>query len=168
MPKGARAKEVTEVQLLLAMVLTSATFAPAATVPMTMVAIPCGGSNLSPQLAWHDVPPATRSFALIVHDPDAPHEGGFYHWVAYNLAPDQRDIAAGSQAPELQTGLNGTGSTGYFGPCPPPGRVHHYHFMLYALDTRIESAQPLDATALQARLRSHILAQAEVVGLFER
>jgi Raf kinase inhibitor-like YbhB/YbcL family protein len=156
------------VLLLLAVILTSATFAPGGTVPTSMVAVPCGGSNVSPQLAWRGVPPATRSFALIVHDPDAPHEGGFYHWVAYNLAPDQREIAAGSQASELQTGLNGTGSTGYFGPCPPPGKVHHYHVTLYALDTRIESAQPLDATQLQLEMRGHILAQAEVVGLFAR
>jgi Raf kinase inhibitor-like YbhB/YbcL family protein len=156
------------VLLLLALILTSATFAPGGTVPTSMVAVPCGGSNVSPQLAWRGVPPATRSFALIVHDPDAPHEGGFYHWVAYNLAPDQREIAAGSQASELQTGLNGTGSTGYFGPCPPPGKVHHYHVTLYALDTRIESAQPLDATQLQLEMRGHILAQAEVVGLFAR
>jgi Raf kinase inhibitor-like YbhB/YbcL family protein len=162
------AKEVTEVELLLALVLTSATFTPGTTVPATMVARPCGGSNISPQLAWHDAPPATRSFALIVHDPDAPHQDGFYHWVAYNLAPDQRDIAAGSQAPALQTGLNGTGSTGYFGPCPPPGKVHHYHITLYALDTRIESTQPLDAAQLQLRMRGHILAQVELVGLFER
>jgi Raf kinase inhibitor-like YbhB/YbcL family protein len=156
------------VLLLLALILTSATFAPGGTVPTSMVAVPCGGSNFSPQLAWRGVPPATRSFALIVHDPDAPHEGGFYHWVAYNLAPDQREIAAGSQASELQTGLNGTGSTGYFGPCPPPGKVHHYHVTLYALDTRIESAQPLDATQLQLEMRGHILAHAEVVGLFAR
>ncbi len=155
-------------QLLLALVLTSATFAPGTTVPTTMVAIPCGGSNVSPQLAWHDVPPATRSFALIVHDPDAPHVDGFYHWVAYNLAPDERSVTAGSQLPVLQSGRNGTGSAGYFGPCPPPGKVHHYHFTLYALDARIDSAQPLDASQLQAQMRGHILAQTELIGLFQR
>ena len=154
--------------LLLALVLVSATFQAGQTVPTSMAAVQCGGSNVSPQLAWHGVPRETRSFALIVHDPDAPHAGGFYHWVAYDLAPQDRSIAAGSQDPALRTGQNGTGSTGYFGPCPPPGKVHHYHFTLYALDTRIESAQPLDAVQLQLRMRGHILAQTELVGLFAR
>jgi Raf kinase inhibitor-like YbhB/YbcL family protein len=154
--------------MLLALVLTSTTFAPGSTVPTTMVAIPCGGSNISPQLAWGDVPPATRSFALIVHDPDAPHAGGFYHWVAYNLAPDLRSVTAGSPLPALQSGRNGTGAVGYFGPCPPPGKVHHYHVTLYALDTVIDSAQPLDAAELQARMQGHILAQAELIGLYAR
>jgi Raf kinase inhibitor-like YbhB/YbcL family protein len=154
--------------MLLALVLTSATFVPGATVPATMVAIPCGGSNISPQLTWRDVPPATRSFALIVHDPDAPHVDGFYHWVAYNLAPDLRSVPAGSQLPALQSGRNGTGSAGYFGPCPPPGNVHHYHFTLYALDTLIDAAQPLDAAQLQARMQGHIVAQAELIGLYAR
>lgn len=154
--------------LLLTMILTSTTFAAGATVPTSMVAIPCGGSNVSPQLAWRDAPPATVSFALIVHDPDAPHPGGFYHWVAYNFAPDDRSIAAGSQIPVVKTGLNGTGSTGYFGPCPPPGKVHHYHFTLYALDTRIDAAQPLDAAQLLDRMHGHILAQTELLGLYQR
>ncbi len=154
--------------LLLNMVLLSTTFQPGQSVPLTMVATPCGGSNVSPQLAWHDVPPATRSFAIIVHDPDAPHAGGFYHWVVYNLAPDDRGIAAGAAIPAPQSGLNGTGSAGYFGPCPPPGKVHHYHFTLYALDARIDSAQPLDASQLQAQMRGHILAQTELIGLYQR
>jgi len=156
------------VHLLLTMILTSTTFQPGQTVPISMVATRCGGSNLSPQLAWRGVPAATRTFALIVHDPDAPHPGGFYHWVAYNLASNERTMKPGSQLPALQSGLNGTGAAGYFGPCPPPGKLHHYHFTLYALDTRIDAAKPLDALELQARMRGHILAQAELIGLYQR
>jgi Raf kinase inhibitor-like YbhB/YbcL family protein len=148
------------VSLLLTLVLTTTTFAAGATVPTSMVAAPCGGSNVSPQLAWSGVPRGTRSFALILHDPDAPHPGGFYHWVAYGFGP-------GDRVP-TDTGLNDTGSTGYFGPCPPPGRLHHYVFTLYALDTEIKSAQPLTATQLLDRIRGHILARATLIGTLER
>jgi Raf kinase inhibitor-like YbhB/YbcL family protein len=133
-----------------------------------MIAMPCGGSNISPQLAWSGVPNGTRSLALILHDPDAPHTGGFYHWVFFNLAPDVHGVAAGSQLPALQSGVNGTGAAGYFGPCPPPGKLHHYNFTLYALDTRIDTSAPLDAAGLVAKMHGHILAQATLTGTLKR
>jgi Raf kinase inhibitor-like YbhB/YbcL family protein len=154
--------------LLAAMVLLSQTFTSGSTVPQSMVATPCGGSNVSPQLHWSGVPAGARSLALILHDPDAPHPGGFYHWVFFNLAPDVRSIDAGSQLPALQSGLNGTGNAGYFGPCPPPGKLHHYNFTLYALDTKLDASKPLDAAGLQDRMRGHILAQATLTGTLER
>lgn len=146
--------------LLLTLVLTSTTFAAGATVPASMIATPCGGSNISPHLAWSGVPNGTRSLALILHDPDAPHSGGFYHWVAYGFGPSDRV--------PTDVGSNDTGSTGYFGPCPPPGKLHHYVFTLYALDTPVKSAQPLTATQLLQRMHGHILAQTTLTATLER
>ncbi|HEY5341022.1 MAG TPA: YbhB/YbcL family Raf kinase inhibitor-like protein [Candidatus Aquilonibacter sp.] len=153
-------------QLVLALLLTSATFASGTVVPRTMVAHECGGANVSPALAWRAVPPGTRSFALIVHDPDAPTPGGFYHWVVYDIPASTRGLSPRTLPPG-RSGRNGTGSVGYFGPCPPPGKVHHYHVTLYALDVRaIATAHPMTATELLARLRGHVLARASVIGLW--
>lgn len=155
--------------LLLALVLTSTTFASGATVPASMIALPCGGQNRSPQLAWSGIPSGTRSLALVLHDPDAPGSGGFYHWVLYDLGANDREIARAYQAPGNRTGRNDTGSVGYFGPCPPPGKLHHYDFTLYALDiANLNPAQPLTAPELLERMRGHILAQATLTATLER
>ncbi len=156
--------------LLLGLVLTTTTFVAGATVPKSMIANPCGGANVSPQLHWSNVPAGTRSFALILHDPDAPHPGGFYHWVFYNLAAGVRSLDAGAQLTASQSGINGTGSAGYYGPCPPPGKLHHYNFTLYALATPIEldGGAPLDEAALRERMRGKILAQTTLTGTLER
>ena len=153
--------------LLLALTLASSTFLAGTTVPRSMVATPCGGSNVSPQLSWSAVPAGTRSLALIVHDPDAPG-AGFDHWVAYDLLPYPSHLDAGARLGQEQSGRNGTGALGYFGPCPPAGKVHHYHFLFYALDTMIHAAQPLSATELRERMRGHVLARTELLGRFER
>lgn len=155
--------------LLFALVLTSTTFAAGATVPNSMVAIPCGGANRSPELQWKGEPPGTRSFALILHDPDAPHAGGFYHWVLYDLPRSTHRIAPEAQFAADQTGRNDSSTLGYFGPCPPPGKLHHYVFTLYALDVdRLSPSQPLTAADLLVRMRGHILAEATDVATLER
>jgi phosphatidylethanolamine-binding protein (PEBP) family uncharacterized protein len=141
---------------LLALVLTTTSFAPGGTLPMTMVATPCGGQNVPPALQWNDPPKGVRGWAVIVHDTDAPKSGGFYHWLAYGIWG------------HLQNGRNDAGTIGYIGPCPPPGIAHHYHFTLYALDTLVVSEQPLTAPQLIARMHGHILAQAELVGTFAK
>jgi len=155
------------VNLVLAVLLLSATFRNGGALPLAAAAIPCGGENRSPELHWNDLPAATRSLALIVHDTDAPRAGGFYHWVAYNLSPAMRSFPPAAVIAPESSGRNDAGSLGYFGPCPPPGKPHHYHFTLYALDiARIDAAQPLSASELLARMRGHILAQSALVGLF--
>ena len=146
--------------LLFALQLVSSTFGPNATVPTTMVAKDCGGQNISPQLHWTGAPKGTKSFALIVHDPDAPHPGGFYHWVVQTIPANVSTIDAGT-----------TRFSGYYGPCPPAGKVHHYHFTIYALDEIIDDSSSLDtqaqAQALQDRIKGHILAQTTLTGLYE-
>ncbi|MGB6985761.1 MAG: YbhB/YbcL family Raf kinase inhibitor-like protein [Candidatus Aquilonibacter sp.] len=156
--------------LLLALVLTSTTFAAGTTVPKSMVAIPCDGENHSPALQWKGEPSGTRSFALILHDPDAPHAGGFYHWVLYNLPRDTHGIVRDAQLAANQTGRNDSSTTlGYFGPCPPPGKLHHYVLTLYALDIdNLNAAQPLSAGDLLDRMHGHILAIATVTATLER
>jgi phosphatidylethanolamine-binding protein (PEBP) family uncharacterized protein len=139
----------------LAMTLLSGTFQPNATVPLTMVAKDCGGSNVSPELHWSGVPAGTKSLALIVHDPDAPVPGGFYHWALYDLTPGLTHFAAGIER-------------GYYGPCPPAGKVHHYHFTLYALDVEnVGAAGKLDAKQLLAKIQGHVIAQTTLTGLYQ-
>jgi hypothetical protein len=137
----------------LAFVLMSADFTNNARIPQWAAGgrPSCPGSNRSPELHWTNPPPGTRSLALIVFDPDAPH--GFYHWVLYDLAPTTRELPTGAHV------------LGYNGPCPPPGPPHHYVFTLYALDAATLT-QGLDGPSLLARMRGHILATAQLVGMY--
>lgn len=151
-------------------VLASATFAPNRTMPVSAVYSGCGGANRAPELHWSGAPAGTKSFALIVHDPDAPHPGGWYHWVLYNLPPGTRELQGGrtqrsNAAPGA--GANDFKDDAYDGPCPPPGKAHHYVFSLYALDRQITGTH-LDAPALQKAMRGHILARAQLTGLYGR
>ncbi len=124
----------------------------------------CQGAGISPALHLGEFPSQTKSLAIIVHDPDAPREGGFTHWVAFNIDPTQdipQNFKGGVQ------GLNGSGKAGYTGPCPPSG-VHHYHFMVYALDTRLSLGENTDKAELEKAIKGHILAQGELVGLYSK
>src|SRR6266545_4204456 len=96
----------------------------------------CDGEDLSPPLSWTNLPEETRSLALIVDDPDAPR-GVFTHWVAWGLDPAAGELGEGEAAPD--EGRNDFRTTGYRGPCPPPGHGRHrYVFQLYALDAELE------------------------------
>ncbi len=143
------------IHLFFAITLASTTFHSQATVPSSMVARDCGGANQSPELHWTGVPRGTKSLALVVHDPDAPVPGGFYHWVRYDLPPSLTHLRAGDDR-------------GYHGMCPPAGKVHHYRFTLYAIDETIGAAGTLDARQLLARIRGHVVAQTTLTGLYRR
>lgn len=129
------------------------------------------GANLSPPLKWVGAPEDTKSFALIVEDPDAPR-GMFRHWAVYDIAADKAglDEGAGRRSAALHQGANDFGNSGYDGPQPPRGHgLHHYHFHLAALDVDHLNVEPRDrADAVWAAARPHILAEAELVGVFER
>jgi Raf kinase inhibitor-like YbhB/YbcL family protein len=124
----------------------------------------CDGKEVSPPLNISNIPANTKSLAIILHDPDAPMQGGFTHWVVWNIAPDgniPEDFKGADQ------GLNGTGQAGYKGMCPPSG-THHYHFKIYALDTKLDLDKKTDKAALEKSMQGHILADADFVGLYKK
>lgn len=128
----------------------------------------CDGDQMIPPLSISGVPDETKSLALIVHDPDAPVSGGFTHWTVWNIDPAMSDILEG-QAPSGATeGVNGSGKNGYTGPCPPSG-IHHYQFILYALDTKLNLLPASAGKAeLEQAMQGHILEQTMLVGLYQR
>lgn len=149
--------------------LTSPAIAPAAMIPAVYA---CTGSDKSPALSWSNAPQATKSFALIVEDSDAPG-GTFIHWVAYNVSAQTTSLPAGvPKTAEIagggKNGINSFGHIGYNGPCPPPGKMHHCHFRLFALDSTLNPRDNADAAAVKSAMQGHVLATAELVGTFER
>lgn len=135
----------------------------------------CDGENVSPALAWCDGPANCRSFALIVDDPDAPDPAAprmtWVHWVLYNIPATADGLAEAATSAALPPGtLEGSNDwqrTGYGGPCPPIGR-HRYFHKLYALDVVLPKLGKPDKATLEAAMRGHILAQAELVGTYQR
>jgi Raf kinase inhibitor-like YbhB/YbcL family protein len=146
--------------------LTSPAFLPDAAIPTPYT---CQGQNISPALRWGEPPADTRSFVLIVDDPDAPGKP-FTHWVLYDLPPDLRQLPE-SVPPNpilLMGGVHGKNDFdryGYGGPCPPSG-THRYVFKLYALDTLLDLAPGVSKTEVIAAMKGHILAGAELVGRY--
>jgi Raf kinase inhibitor-like YbhB/YbcL family protein len=135
----------------------------------------CDGEDISPPLAWRELPPGCRSLALIVDDPDAPDPEAprmvWVHWILYNLPPDATGLDAAITADALPEsageGINDWKRTGYGGPCPPIGR-HRYFFKLYALDTVLADLDQPDKSQLEDVMRDHILASAELIGTYQR
>jgi len=133
----------------------------------------CEGQDISPPLAWADVPPNAKSLALIVDDPDAPDPAApkmtWVHWVLYNIAPGAGSLPEGAkQLPQgaLQ-GLNDWKRTGYGGPCPPIGR-HRYFFKVYALDAVLPNLGQLSKDELEASMKPHVITRAELIGTYQK
>jgi Raf kinase inhibitor-like YbhB/YbcL family protein len=135
----------------------------------------CEGTDTSPPLSWSGAPPATRSYALIVDDPDAPDPRAprmtWVHWVVYNIPAATHALPAGGASQGLpdgaRQGSNDWKRAGYGGPCPPTGR-HRYFHRLYALDTVLpELGQPTKAHLLQA-MQGHVLAETQLVGTYQK
>lgn len=131
----------------------------------------CTGASTTPGVAWKNPPNGTKSFVLILDDPDAP-SGTFTHWLLYNIPPGERSIDPDQPNGKVlsdgaQIGTNTAGSRGYYPPCPPPGTTHRYIFRLYAVDMTI--AQPTaDRASIDWALAGHILGEANVVTTFGR
>ncbi|MBZ5586520.1 MAG: YbhB/YbcL family Raf kinase inhibitor-like protein [Acidobacteriia bacterium] len=130
----------------------------------------CTGADVSPTLEWSGEPPETRSFTLVVDDPDAP-AGTWTHWLLYDIAPKVHSLAQGYKPGNLGlSGANDFGRQGYGGPCPPKGHgPHRYFFKLYALDVQtLGLPAGVKTTELHPALKSHVLAEAQYMGRFER
>jgi len=149
--------------------LKSTSFTPGGFIPKRYT---CEAADVSPALTWTDPPPGTQSFALIEDDPDAP-SGTFVHWLAYDLPVGYRRLpealSGNTQMPDgMRQGTNDFSRTGYSGPCPPPGKPHRYFIRLYALDTILNLRPGARRKELDAAMQGHILAQAELMGRFQR
>lgn len=130
----------------------------------------CDGADVSPPLAWRDVPAGTRSFALVIEDPDAPR-GTFRHWAIYDIPASAHGLPEGVKPDALgvrQTKNDG-GSVGYRGPCPPPGKIHHYHFRLFALPVdHLAVAPGADVKAVADAAHVRALAEADLTPIYSR
>ncbi|MBV6507196.1 MAG: hypothetical protein JJLCMIEE_00237 [Acidimicrobiales bacterium] len=147
------------------LVLTSAAFGEGEAIPARYG---CDGDDISPQLLWSGVPEDAAELALVMDDPDAP-EPPFVHWVAYGLAPSMLELIEEQEADGFVYGTNSAGSTGYLGPCPPPGDgEHRYVFTLYALDEEASLGPGASAEELRSAMEGHILEEATLSGLYER
>ncbi len=130
------------------------------------------GDNISPAIAWSDIPHGTRSVALICEDPDAPG-GMFVHWVIFNVDPEQTGLPRGVPAsPKLADGSlqgkNDFGKIGYGGPAPPAGPAHRYFFRIYALDTMLDLKPGATRDALLGAMEDHVLAEGDIMGRYGR
>lgn len=135
----------------------------------------CHGGNISPALLWSHPPAGTRSFAVLMLDPDAPG-GGWWHWAVFDIPASVTSLRAGAGDPArhlLPAGAievrNDFGSSGYGGPCPPPGPPHHYRLMLYALRlAKLGLGANASAAQVAARARANALGATEIVGIYGR
>jgi Raf kinase inhibitor-like YbhB/YbcL family protein len=130
----------------------------------------CDGKDLSPALKWAGEPLETKSFALIMDDPDAPG-GNWNHWLVWDIPSHIHSLPEGNgQASSGKSGTNDFGRRGYGGPCPPIGRgAHRYFFRLFALDvSALGLSQGAKRSALDKALRKHTIAETSYVGSYER
>lgn len=129
------------------------------------------GDNLSPPLEWRDAPSGTKSFVLVMEDPDAPN-GTFHHWALYNIDAGEKRLAEGigRSTANLGTGVNDFGHSRYDGPQPPRGHgIHHYHFKLVALDVDgLNKSAKASVNEVWSAAKKHVLGEAEMVGTYER
>lgn len=145
------------------MELSTPAFAPGARIPARYT---CEGEDVSPALSWTAPPAGTRSLALIVEDPDAPGRT-FTHWLAWGIDPGCAGLGEGERAP--REGRNDFGAPGYRGPCPPVGHgPHRYVFRLLALDAELDLPPGASRGQVERALAGHVLAEAELVGIYER
>jgi Raf kinase inhibitor-like YbhB/YbcL family protein len=149
--------------------LTSTAFAHGDAIPAKHTGT---GPDVSPALAWTNVPDGTTCFALICDDPDAPL-GIWVHWVLYDIPAHVRELREGLPKSEIvlesaKHGRNDFGKIGYGGPMPPPGKLHHYFFRLYALDGPTDLRPGATRAQVLKVTKSHVLAEAELMGTFQR
>ena len=155
----------------MSLTITSTAFVNDGAIPVLYT---CEGKDISPPLAWSGAPPNTKSFALIVDDPDAPDPAApkmtWVHWVLYDLPASASGLPEAVKTPALpegaREGTNDWSRTRYGGPCPPVGR-HRYFHKLYALDTMLQGLGRPNKATVEKAMQGHIVARAELVGTYE-
>lgn len=156
--------------------VASSAFEHHGTVPLTNTAY---GDNTAPQITWSNLPEGTVQLALVMDDPVAPTPEPFVHWVAYNIPADAAELPAGltkeaavSGVDGLEgmiNGVNGIRQTGYFGPRPPvDGKLHAYHFRIYALDAALALPEGLNKQQLLEAIDGHVLGTGMLMGHYEQ
>jgi Raf kinase inhibitor-like YbhB/YbcL family protein len=137
----------------------------------------CDGGNISPQLAWRDIPAGTKSFAITAYDPDAPTGSGWWHWIAFNIPAEVHELPSGAGDPTSALAPAGMiqhrtdyGTPGFGGACPPKGdKAHRYQFKVFALDVeRLDIAPESSAALVGFMLNDHKLGVAELEALYQR
>lgn len=126
----------------------------------------CDGGDSNPPLVIGNTPPATRSLAIIMDDPDAPM-GTWVHWVAWNIPAQTREISEAGPPSGAFLGMNSWKRNSYGGPCPPSG-LHRYYFRIYALDTLLHLNSSSTKGGLEQAMQGHILAKGELMGTYKR
>lgn len=130
----------------------------------------CAGGNVSPDLAWINAPKNAKSFALICHDPDAPKENGWYHWLVVNIPVSATSIKQRGKIENSLETITDFDTAGFGGACPPVGHgIHHYNFTIYALDTeKLDVTKDTKPKEVEKLVLSHAIAKSTITGLFER
>lgn len=144
------------------MKLTSPAFTEGATIPKQYT---CDGGDVIPPLTFADVPPETKTLALVVDDPDAP-VGTWDHWVVWNIPATVRGVAEG-QTPDGVVGRNSWKKNAWGGPCPPD-REHRYFFKLYALDAELALTRDAMKADLEKAMGAHVIARTELMARYDR
>lgn len=147
--------------------LTSSAFKEGGIIPSLYT---CEGKNINPPLEISGTPSGAKSLVLIMDDPDVPKtlrpDGMFDHWIIFNIPPTTKKIIENSIPPGIQ-GKNTKGQNQYFGPCPPD-KQHRYFFKLYALDKLLDLPAGSTKKELEKAMDKHILAQSQLMGLYEK
>ena len=159
--------DIADGQKAASITISSSNFADGDRIPKKFT---CDGDGLSPDIKLPLQPAGTKGFALVMDDPDA---GGFVHWLVYNIPTSTRDISEGAssrlQLPAgSEEGTNSLNKVGYFGPCPPNSKPHHYIFRLYALDVDLDLPAGQTKKQLAAAVEGHVLAEGQMTGLYTR
>ena len=152
--------------------ISSPAFSPNGEIPARYT---CEGENISPPLEWSGAPDGTKSYVLVLKDPDAPDPSAprmtWIHWIVYNIPVTATGLPEAACEETMPTGIRQAHSNwmrpGYGGPCPPVGR-HRYIFTLYALDTPLPELHRADLNAVERAMNGHVIATAELVGTYKK
>ena len=164
---GPLAYERSETQTAAKIALTSEAFEPGAAIPVHFSAY---GDDVSPPLAWTGAPSATRSFVLLVEDPDATSAKPYVHWMAWNIDGERTNLpeAVTERAAGIVQGRNNHGDNAWFGPRPRGGPAHHYYFQLFALDTTLTVPATASRNDLLKAMDGHVIAAGQLLGMFAK